>query len=1331
MKKLYREFPKYDDARRARIARLALRARNSVRAALCLFAATLAFVFSASVSAQSLPGALPTAPTASNEKPTFWLLDENGSWRVPLPNWSLEDVTRMIDAREEKSALPPYSIQNVSARGAVADGVARLTIEFTVNAADGLIRVPLGLQEGAYIPTAEEIASGESRNGGFSYTGPGSCALDVDPKTGEYVAVLRSFRRRPRAENDRVNEPKKDSTAPENAPEPDVKNADEPTNAETVPVESTPENVTPNVEEQTAAPTEEQLAPSEETQDAPAPIAENAPENTTEANADASAQDAAPQEQAEGTQEAAPNAAATIARLFSRYAEVVENENYDELEEGAEALLEESGTARIRPHQYVITLKLSFVVESAGTDEYRFVATFPTSAHSELSLTCPIAEVLISAVKGAIATPPTGLTETSSELNLRGLARGGERTELVWQKVEKKAEETRRAYQVEKAAISATLSSRETTYEATLPIRVFNGDSDVFYVRLPENASLVADSVVASGSNSMYSATATETTEPELEEFGSETIQGKFAEVRLSQKTSMVTLKLRARVPVETADAENGASAVRDIAGFEVLGAQKQTGQIRIAKSEELDFDITPGVGATYGADLTLGEGEEAYAFYAQPFTLTARAFKRQTIVNVKPEYILAIGSDALLRARLRYSVYGGKAVGFKIRLNGWTVQDVEGSESIDTRNFVPNSANDELTCPLKRPADGEFVLDMTLTRSVDVDDKNVFTTKLPLPIADWVEPAPVVVVPEDNIELTPIKKRCVGLEAKTSRAFSLELEPHKTTQTPLYYQARQALATSAENRRQSTFTSYVKRLTRSVECSAETEATINERGEFHVRQTFTYDVKYEPLDSLELRVPNKLLDAKSMRNATNLKYFIDGKPAPSQNLRMEELSGKDYRLCHILLGDAPKIGTCVVSVQYDCPTVEFKDKSTKLIELYLTQPHTRADQASDDSDADEGVSEERFMGNELRFNVPSGVFLSYVKNDQAFWTLEQDGVTADGLTRYHNYRSNMPETQIRFEAVGDRQRVTCVERAWIQSWFGLNKRVDRIAYRMTTGYDVVKIKLPEGVKREQVAVVVDGAALRDVADRERGLFDEDMTLNIPISKELQQREFVLELSYAAPLAETNRGRCLAYFPTFLDVAWVRRAYWQIVEPGDRSIVVSPKNWTSEYIVSRVSSLGLYRRVASISSDELAKWVGVDRRDPMPPEAHIYLFSSFEQPQRSDFYTMSTMTLVFLGSGIALLVGLGLIYFPSMRSPVFLIFLSVTATGASIVQPTLALLFLQTTALGIFLTLATLVVALTFGRDKSRAAASRALGAVRDEPVKKRVVETRVNGDEA
>ena len=36
---------------------------------------------------------------APNQKPTFWLLDEKGSWRVPLPNWSLEDVERSIDAR--------------------------------------------------------------------------------------------------------------------------------------------------------------------------------------------------------------------------------------------------------------------------------------------------------------------------------------------------------------------------------------------------------------------------------------------------------------------------------------------------------------------------------------------------------------------------------------------------------------------------------------------------------------------------------------------------------------------------------------------------------------------------------------------------------------------------------------------------------------------------------------------------------------------------------------------------------------------------------------------------------------------------------------------------------------------------------------------------------------------------------------------------------------------------------------------------------------------------------------------------------------------------------
>ncbi|MBQ9874481.1 MAG: hypothetical protein IJM30_08450, partial [Thermoguttaceae bacterium] len=224
----------------------------------------LAFVLLAVSTALAQPdlSKLRSEPTNSNEKPTFWLLDENGSWRVPLPNWTLDDVARAIDSQGEKTDSAPYAIQSVSARGVVDGDLAKLTIEIDVSVADGTVRVPLGLSEGVYVPTESEEASGEWRTAGFSYEGPGACSLDVDPETGEYVVVCRSFRPRARAEA-----PKEPVQVPPETPEaPSETPSDPAPEQQSEPPVETPSDPTPEPAE---APVETPVDPAPEPAEAP------------------------------------------------------------------------------------------------------------------------------------------------------------------------------------------------------------------------------------------------------------------------------------------------------------------------------------------------------------------------------------------------------------------------------------------------------------------------------------------------------------------------------------------------------------------------------------------------------------------------------------------------------------------------------------------------------------------------------------------------------------------------------------------------------------------------------------------------------------------------------------------------------------------------------------------------------------------------------------------------------------------------------------------------------------------------------------------------------
>ena len=317
--------------------------------------------------------------TDRREKPTFWLSEEDGAWRVPLPNWTLEEVMRTIDGDAERAEQTPYSIQKINAFGAVEKGVARLDVVFTVQIfSDELVRVPLGLQEGVYIPTAKPDGSAPDFNDGFSFKGPeGSrCELDVDPETGAYVALV---------------QPPQTPTSERSADAPQDSNA---------------ENVRPDGSNAVAA-------------------------------------------------------------------------------------------SRRRARQYELALQLCFAVETLGLDEQRLVATFPPSVNSQLLFSAPTPDAKFKSVKGALQGAATPMDESTTNLTLHGLGRGAETTDVVWRKRKSDFDQNVVVYQVEDATLDVRLDARETVCEATLPVRVFGGETETFKVRLPVGASLVKDEVVA------------------------------------------------------------------------------------------------------------------------------------------------------------------------------------------------------------------------------------------------------------------------------------------------------------------------------------------------------------------------------------------------------------------------------------------------------------------------------------------------------------------------------------------------------------------------------------------------------------------------------------------------------------------------------------------------------------------------------------------------------------------------------------------------------------------------------------------------------------------
>ena len=1301
---------------------------------------------------------------APNQKPTFWLLDENGSWRVPLPNWSLEDVERSIDARRQEASVSPYSIQNIDAYGEEKDGVVRLTIEILANVSEGLVRVPLGLREGVYIPDAEHEGTRAASAGGFDFEGADFAALDVDPETGDYVAIIQTAAPKPQNADSGAEKTSDPAESAANEPtQSEPANQETPAEVEPAPSEqenqATPAEVepAPSEQENQETPAEVEPAPSEQENQAtpaeePAP-AEVEPAPSEQENQETPAEEPAPAEPApeQTAFGRAPLAAPFAAKALDLAANAAASDGG--------SVPEERGATRLRPHQVRLKLFLSFVVETVGVNEYRMCASFPASVGSQLTFTTSTPDVRVGSVKGAIASPSAVMDEGKSEMRFLGLGRGGERTEITWQRLLSSSSSERAVCQVEGAEVNVVLSAVDVKYDATVPTRVYGGESDVFYIRLPEGAEYAVNSLRAVNSSGASFALAAEPevkTEREIcDDSGADSnpaaseqnarSERRYLIVTLEQPTSFVSFSLQASV-ASNRDADSRTESKRmtcKIDGFSVceyrrsesggalVDAQKQTGKITASTpgdSEDLRFDITPGFGASVGSDGAMSEQGDVFTFFAQPFTLTAQEYKRQEITNVKPEYRLTVenNNETKLRARFKFSVYGKKATEFYVRLYDWKFTEQHG-ELLDLGRIDSDPETGVTVLPLKAPADGEVLIDLELVNDVELgSEKELQLFTLPTPEADRVEAAALVVVPASNVEVDPDEANCVELSPSSPRNLSIEMPAASMARPALYFRTNQTAKTPDKEIAPAVFAARVKKRDRELSATTELHAELSEKGEIRVTQKFNFNVKYEDLAGITLVVPPALASANGSKSATNFKYTVNGDAVPLYAVRddLDDLTGETLRRIPF---NPHQIGAVEVAVQYVVQKGDFDlgAASTKYVDLFFLR-----------------AIEKEVSSSDLVFAAPIRVTTVHNYPDaeaanaapvasekRGSWIYVKTETSEDGATKSLRFHADAPQTSARVECSiqnGDNIDAVVVERAWIQSWFSNAERVDRATYRVTTSTPTLYVDLPAGARGDRIAVTLDKTPIKGVGDASRGYFDSARRrLILPISEELRNREFLLDISYVISNGEVGNqtggsadvrvranGRSRVSFPliyaeardiekpdeTVKKEAWIRRAYWQAITPADRHIVLSPDNWTPEYVVRRDGRGPYFRRAESTSSEELSDWMGVPRRTLGEQKVNTYLFSSYAPPRESEFYMFERPLLFLTGSGLALIVGLGLFYFPSFRSPVALFILSLIALAVSAFNPTGALLFLQTTVVGIALTALSVAASLLIKR---------------------------------
>ena len=870
--------------------------------------------------------------------------------------------------------------------------------------------------------------------------------------------------------------------------------------------------------------------------------------------------------------------------------------------------------------EHRLTLHVLVPLTKIG-DATRLRLGFPRATASELMLNAPLADALAKVSEGA-ALRSAVATGNTTLLTIVGLASD---FELTWRPADARVAEGQSGLEVVGATL-ARLDSRGIDWESTLTVRSYSDPFDRFHVRLPRGAVLTADST-PSYTLSMVAAKG-----------GADRV----VEVRLARKTTGPwTLKLAARRNCDPAKPDEWF----ELCGFEVVESARQWGHVAVG--------ITGDWRVLWGPERSVRRTDQwpdslryddvvaGFEYSAQPCSLTARLVTRQTHIGVEPEYLILIDPEqARLEARLKYSIRGAKAFAVEVNLLGWEFDQVE-PESLITADAVAVSSSGVVSIPLAQPTTGQMELVLRAHRPI-AKGATTLTLPLPQPQPSSLEPATVVVLPADNVELVPGSPGMVGL-SRQQVAPPMQLPDRQ--QEPLVFQAEGTKAT---------FACGMRIHIQAVTVNATSQLSVDARV-VHVEQRLVHTITYEPLDRLELDVPRAVLGAEGFSLQVDDQTLV---PVPAEE------KGRSKSPTTRLLLPLPKayLGTCELVVRYTVPMAPPISQTTTVVPVPL-------------------VMSALGKLSKNRLNVVPAAGISARPQD-AFWTRLAEESFRPGRSRGQSWESAEPTPQASLAVVlesQEPQRATVIERAWVQTWLTPRAtRQDRAVFRFVSNEREIEVTLPDGVVQGQLLAMLDGKPVI-AQSSEAG----HVVFALPTDESTRPRR--LELRYHFAEGQFHRGWLNVELPRIGRDVWIRRVYWQLVVPRNEHVAVEPAGWTRE------STWGwsnyFFERRPVLEQSQLETWVGVAHQSLLPsglPEStNRYLFSNVGPVGPAEVFVVGRTWIVLFASGGVLLLGLLAIYLPVIRHPAVLLMAAVALAYAGLVYPEPTLMIAQAASLGL------------------------------------------------
>ena len=663
------------------------------------------------------------------------------------------------------------------------------------------------------------------------------------------------------------------------------------------------------------------------------------------------------------------------------------------------------------------------------------------------------------------------------------------------------------------------------------------------------------------------------------------------------------------------------------------------------------------------------------FLYDRQPYSLGLELLPKQARVSLETTCVVDVAAgNAQLDARIVCSTNGAKRDSLSFKMPGWTIDAVTTQESL----AVPFSVDEQDTLTLPLAADAtDFEFHIRAQRAIDPDAVEV-SFDLPRPADSALLPdATLIVLASDDVELTPEFGSMKWL-AQETRTPAMELP--KRFASPLMF--REELSTESDEAAR--FVARRRIRPRETTVAVNSEAILD--GDMvRVRQSFLATVAYVPLTELTIAVPPSVAASGTLRITSGeqkLPYrdVTSAEPAPETATADLVDSVRSPITETIVSLPTAVTGDFQLEIAFAIPSKGIT--STNGLQIPLVQP------------AGEEANESVTNTLTIRSDEDTAITLADER-----WIMQSDAALPPIGSRELRVRSTgvAGAALVRISVVERRTNgSTSIPRVWIQSWLTPTDRHDRVCFQLLSDQPLVHVQLPSLAQTKELRVLVDGKPLEFV---DHG----DNSLTVTLADEQVGRVVGFEMLY---FSEVVRGsRFGVAVPSIIDADRAERVYWQIALPRNEHLAWIPATLTSELVWQR--DQWYWGRRGRLEQPSLEELVGAAKLEAVSPDTNRYLFSSTGSVDSVGFVKVSRRMLMFVSSGLALLVVLPFIYIPALRQSAVFFVVGVLLFGVAVTYPEHSAVLGQTGAIGLGLAVVAGVLHRLVGRSPAMPAIRR------------------------